>query len=863
MSDTALRNDMQALLEQSGWVRELARRLASGADADDVEQATWLAAIRSRSERRGAAREWLAAVARNFARQERRALGRRAEHEARAARGEELPSTVDLLARAELQRKLVGAVMQLEEPYRTAVLLRYFENLAPREIAERLSVPVATVRTRLARAIERLRERLDAEHGGARDVWVQAFAPLWPQASPATLGLGALIALNAKIVVACVVLGAVGALAWWMSGAGRTAAQSSEARASSLAQPTRAAPSRESGGSTPIDVERAATSPAQSPSSAVRQAPAAAAAAVVDRSTRITGRVIDPDGAGLEDVRVLVRGDEAKAAADELSVLTERDGAFRFESGPQSGLLVCDGGGLTTLLAVTFSSAAREDLVLVAAPRVELAGLVVDDTGAPLEGARIQLDLPNDLRSRLGVVLDRAQPQSWSATTAADGVFDLDGPPQLEGAHLSVRADGFLEHRSPAPQHSDAGLRIALTRARSADGHLRGIVIDGASQPIAGAFVAFGVDTQRTTSDGAFAFRIDDPQSFSRRVGTKPRKVSAVAAGFALATFEPPTENGEPAWPSFVRLVVDQPTFTLAGRVVDASDAPMAGVRVYVSDPTLLGLIEGRAASVETLFAPGEGSWRYVESDERGRFELTGLLDREYVVRAHDPRTLLRVDSEPVRAGRSGVDLRVPTDRLYPRVAGRVLSQGGTPIAGAEVFAMCDALQLKHEGRTVSTSHDARDSVTTDAEGRFELQNVPMSLAYLRVNGATILPVEYGRYVDGDPRFANAAVRELPRERITELEIRVEARCHMQVELGVTDLADSLAVLDASGVELELSLFEATGRRDGPRQQLHNGRSAMIAVPESGRTLVLFKEGVEVTRSGIALDASNPTTIRR
>lgn len=862
MSDTALGNDMQTLLEQSGWVRELARRLASGADADDVEQATWLAALRGGG-RRGPVRDWLGTVARNFARQERRARSRRSEHEQRGARAEATPATVDLLARAELQRKLVGAVMQLDEPYRTAVLLRYFENLPPREIAARLNVPVATVRTRLARAIERLRERLDHEHDGARDVWVQALAPLWPRTPPLSPGLGALIALNAKIVVACVVLGAVGALAWWMSGAGPTAAQGDETLASRpSAQAASTASSGAASAAAPIDVQRAAADAANPLASVVRQAPAPAAP-VVDPSLRITGRVVDPSGVGLGDVRVVVRSEETQSQASELSAITGRDGTFAFEAGPTSGGLTSASRQFTTILGTSFSTAVRADLTLVVAPRIEVAGVVVDESGAPVEGAQLAVEPPDDLRARLDVVLDRAQPQSWTTSSQSDGSFEIDGAPQIEGARLIVAADGFLTWRGPAPQHTDAVLRIVLRSARAADGYLRGVVVDRAAQPIAGAFVAFGVDTQRTASDGAFAFQIDDPQSFSRRVGTKPRKVTAIAAGFALAVFEPPAEHGEPAWPSHVRLVLDQPSLSLAGRVVDASDAPLAGVRVYVSDPTLLGIVDGRAASAETLFAPGEGVWRYVESDERGRFELDGLLDREYVVRAHDPRTLLRTDSEPVHAGRSGVELRLPTDRLYPRVAGRVLSLGGTPVVGAEVFAMCDALQIKYEGQIVSTAHDARDSVTTDEQGRFELENVPMSLAYLRVNGATVLPVEYGRYVEGDRRFTNSGVRELPRERITDLEIRVETRCHMQVELSITDLADSLAVLDASGRELTLNLFEATGRRDAPRQPLHNGRSAMLAVPESGRTLVLFKEGVEVTRSGIELDPSKPTTIRR
>ncbi len=863
MSDTAIRHDLQALLEHSGWVRELARRLANGADADDLEQATWLAALRHAAARRAPAREWLAAIARNYVRQERRAAGRRSEHEARAARGEDLPSTIDLLARAELQRKLVAAVMQLDEPYRTAVLLRYFESLPPREMAARLGVPIATIRTRVARGVERLRELLDGEQGGRRELWIAALAPLWPEPTPISAGLGALLVVNAKIVVCCAVVAAVGALSWWGWGPARSRASESEATATGPARPR--------------GVSSAASAPAaarptpsqESTRTESRRAPSAVTTHAADRplasdpSSRVSGRVVDASGEGVEGLRVVARSTEEPTAGSDLDAISGPGGAFVFPAGPPLGTLRVEARQWVTLLSTRFSSAAREDLGLVCAPRIELAGLVSDERGAPVAGAQLELVLPDDLRARLGVVLDSAETQRWSATSEADGTFSFDGAPQLAGARLIARAEGFVDWRSSAPEHNDTALELKLVRAAAADGVVRGVVLDRAARPIAGAYVALGVDTQRARDDGQFAFQLDDPQSFTRRFGARADKLTAIAPGLAPTSFEPPSENGELLWPSFVELVLEQPTLSLVGRVEDVTGAPLAGVRVFVSDPTVFGVIGRSPATFETLFAPGEGGWRYVESDERGEFELAGLLDREYVVRAHDSRTLLRVDSVPVRAGTRRVVLKLPTDQLYPRVAGRVLSKRGRPIEGAEVFAMCDALSLEFGGRPISTHHDGLAPVATDADGRFELKHVPMSLAYLRINGANILPLEYGRYVDGDARFANASVRELPRATIESLEIRVDARCHMQVELGLRDLADSLAVLDERGVELELSLFEAGARREGLRQPLHDGRSAMLSVPESGRTLVLLKAGVEVTRSAIELDPAKPTTILR
>jgi hypothetical protein len=51
-------------------------------------------------------------------------------------------------------------VLGLEEPFRTVIVLHYFDSLPPAEIARRLGVPAKTVYSRLTRGLDRLRERL-------------------------------------------------------------------------------------------------------------------------------------------------------------------------------------------------------------------------------------------------------------------------------------------------------------------------------------------------------------------------------------------------------------------------------------------------------------------------------------------------------------------------------------------------------------------------------------------------------------------------------------------------------------------------------------------------------------------------------
>jgi RNA polymerase sigma-70 factor (ECF subfamily) len=178
------------LLGHRAWVRALARSLVNDqATADDIEQQTWLAALRRPPSERATVRAWFATVVRNAVRERGRASGRRERREAAAARPEGTATTADVVARAESHKRVVLAVMDLPEPYRGTVLLRFFEELPPRDVAARTGTPVETVRTRTRRALVLLRERLDEDEGGNRDAWKRALAPLLLPLDPAEPGV--------------------------------------------------------------------------------------------------------------------------------------------------------------------------------------------------------------------------------------------------------------------------------------------------------------------------------------------------------------------------------------------------------------------------------------------------------------------------------------------------------------------------------------------------------------------------------------------------------------------------------------------------------------------------------------------------
>ena len=160
------------LLQQAAWARRLARSLvADDALAEDVAQDVWLAASRRPPRATQPLRPWLRTVIRNLVFNLTRERRRRDAREAVADAAEAAESTEEVLGRLQLHKVLVDVVGELAEPYRTVVLLRYFDGLSSAEIGAREHLPPGTVRGRLKTALQLLREALD-RHMGSRTRWV-------------------------------------------------------------------------------------------------------------------------------------------------------------------------------------------------------------------------------------------------------------------------------------------------------------------------------------------------------------------------------------------------------------------------------------------------------------------------------------------------------------------------------------------------------------------------------------------------------------------------------------------------------------------------------------------------------------------
>src|SRR5436190_5021937 len=157
------------------------RRLAQGLlydrhGAEDVVQEAWLAALRARPPATMLG-GWLTEAVKRLARNRRREESRRAKREQAVARTEAQPGAGERAAQLEVLHRMLDALAALEEPYRSAVMLRFLDDLPPRAIAQKLGVPVNTARTHVRRGLERLRRDLDGERGQGRQEFLAALVP--------------------------------------------------------------------------------------------------------------------------------------------------------------------------------------------------------------------------------------------------------------------------------------------------------------------------------------------------------------------------------------------------------------------------------------------------------------------------------------------------------------------------------------------------------------------------------------------------------------------------------------------------------------------------------------------------------------
>jgi RNA polymerase sigma factor (sigma-70 family) len=139
----------------------------SAADAEDATQDGFVKAYRALDRFRAGAelRPWILRIVANEARNRLRSSGRRHRLELRLSEGFRLgdaaPSPEAVAVAADERRRLLESVNSLSDEDRLVIASRYFLQLNVEETSATLGIPEGTVKSRLSRALARLRTKVE------------------------------------------------------------------------------------------------------------------------------------------------------------------------------------------------------------------------------------------------------------------------------------------------------------------------------------------------------------------------------------------------------------------------------------------------------------------------------------------------------------------------------------------------------------------------------------------------------------------------------------------------------------------------------------------------------------------------------
>jgi RNA polymerase sigma-70 factor (ECF subfamily) len=591
--DPALTVD--ALLGRRQWLRGLAHAMArDDASADDLEQDAWMAALQKPPRSESGVKAWFRSVVRHRLVQNARSGDRRRRREEAVAVPEAQPSAEDIVARAEAHRLVVLAVFELEEPLRATVLLRYFEDLPPEVIGQRMGVPGNTVRARLRRALERLRQALAPRREGEAPVWAlilaspgAAFGPegaLPAGASPTVSGTaassvpvaigGALLSAGKSmpVIAATVALAALGLFLLRRGGGG------DGGRASGPESASRSTAGDAPGGHHGLEVAGARDgAPAEGEEDA---------SVVPAGDASIHGELLLA-GEGKPAVDVEVRLVAANGASRR--VRTGTGGLFSFDSLATGGPFAVEAGGTplaTTRRAGLFLAAGErrhlEPLLLGAPVRVRVQ--VVGPTAEPVPGAKVKAFVG---RTELAV-------QDWSGrgeAAVASLVTDEAGVAEfreLAPGTWTFRAEGegFASSGVASRPLLRGGASLELVMVLEQGSPLQGTVHAPDGSPLAGIAVLALTPREGQASvepmpaDPLCEEVVTDARGRYRfpalRRGTRS---IAVSLGKGL-----PARIGIVEIPAIAEFDIHLDGGTLSGRVTaEGSGAPVEGARVRVA----------------------------------------------------------------------------------------------------------------------------------------------------------------------------------------------------------------------------------------------------------------------------------------
>jgi hypothetical protein len=378
------------------------------------------------------------------------------------------------IEQVELQRLLAEAVLALDEPYRSAVVLRHLEQLSPAQIAQRQKCSVEAARQRVTRGLQQLRARLDHKFDGNRDAWRALLVPFAQHAPLVGAGVAAGVGVvSAKLVLGTTACVAAACLLWWSPWNARDGAQ--------LA-------GREQRGATRELELPTSREPLEQPTAAI--AAQVAARRALPGPQRLTGTVKDSSGRPLPRAKLDFSSpdDEASVAASSVS-----DAAGQFEAvlavdWPAEKLIdafVRSAGFVASSTSVRVGEPAA--ITLHRFPRVEVR-VITSDGSIPQGVVGLTLSKPN---------AEQREAERIMVDLDADGVA-RSGPLEL-GTLKSVGVDvaGYsLVHQNRSDELV-GDQRLLLDVEVRPGVVLRGIVRNELTgRPVPGALVRAGIPTE-------------------------------------------------------------------------------------------------------------------------------------------------------------------------------------------------------------------------------------------------------------------------------------------------------------------------------------------------------------------------------
>jgi len=678
--------DARLLVEHREFIRRLAMSLLRDPHAaEDVAQDVLVRAL-EHPPRPGNLTAWLGRVARNVSISRLRSEQRRAKRERTVAAGQPLPPVDEAVGSIELQQRVVAVVLDLPEPYRSTLIHRYFNDLGPTEIAKRSNVPRETVKTRLRRALEMVRVRLDEEHRGDRRTWSMLLLPLLPRggggASAPVIGGALIVGTKLKIVAAVLILAVI-------AGLGVERMLRPDDHRTAPEPPARA-----------VEI---ATAPVPGDKSPSHLPPIDFT--TVDRDLDLHGTVVDAEGqpvAGAE-IRTVKHPFRRMAALVE-ATFTEVEGPATESAGDGTFALRLTRGEQVDLQvnATDFAPVIRQACLAGERVRIVLSGgtpltiRAVTEAGEPIEGIHLRF-------VDFGMRWNDTDGGAWNppdGVTGPEGTCTFERSVALSHPQLIAWHEEYGLKQVQSFRYPDSGeFEFILEGGKPVTGTVRdamsGVPVASARVTIVPFYDWFSVETDER---GRFTWPI-----WRGGLNGEMGALFVLAEGYALTLHQ--------VVPGDDQKILLVPGGRVEGRLVNPDGEPVAAALV-----TTLG---GSKMDIDS---------HDCRSGPDGRFALTGLLPRfPHTLIALAPgygRTLLDLDlpqtGEMLRLG----DLVLPMGR---RIEGRLLDGAGVPLTGETVTltgANADRGRLRPDGRPLDSKYGTRERCVTDDLGRFRFRDL-------------------------------------------------------------------------------------------------------------------------------------------